>query len=177
LSPGPERTRSARFFFALWPGKSAREELAEWSRELHAVCGGRAPQPQDLHLTLAFVGTVPPERIGDLERAAAEATPRAGALVLDRPGFWKHNRIAWAGASTVPAELESQVRDLRGALSRNGIACDAKGFVPHVTLLRDAREPRAMPALDPIRLDFGGFVLAWSSPRAGGARYEILRSW
>jgi RNA 2',3'-cyclic 3'-phosphodiesterase len=175
LSPAPER--GARLFFALWPDAAGRDALAAWSRELRAVCGGRAPHPQDLHLTLAFLGSVGADRVGAIERAAAEVAPRAAALVLDSPGYWKHNRIVWAGASTMPPELESLVLDLRGALARSGIAFDAKRFVSHVTLLRDAREPASLPLLEPVRWDVEGFALAGSSQRPGGARYEILRSW
>lgn len=177
MSPAAERGEGGRrLFFALWPGEDVRARLAAWSRELHALCGGRAPLAQDLHLTLAFLGRVPDGRIGEVERAAGEVSPRAVTLILDRPGFWKHNRIAWAGASSVPAELEGLVRGLRHALTRFRIAFDPKPFVPHVTLLREAREPRALPALEPICWDLDAFVLAGPSARGGG-RYEVIRSW
>jgi 2'-5' RNA ligase len=161
----------------LWPGDAVREQLAAWSRELRAVCGGRAPRPEDLHLTIAFLGQVPRDRIGEIERAAGSVAPRAATLVLDRPNYWKHNRIAWAGASAAPAELDRMAFELRDALTRSAIAFDAKPFVSHVTLLRDARAPGALPALAPIRWEVDGFVLAESSPRPGGGRYEILRAW
>jgi len=177
LSPGAEHARAARLFFALWPGEGARAELTAWSRELHRLCGGRAPHARDLHLTLAFLGSVPAERVEAVERAAEDVVARASTLVLDQPGYWKHNRIVWAGASVVPAELDTLAAELREALARAAVAFDAKRFVSHVTLLRDAREPRAMPALVPIRWDLEGFALARSSSRANGARYEVLRSW
>jgi 2'-5' RNA ligase len=68
------------------------------------------------------------------------------------------------------------VRGLRHALTRSRIAFDPKPFVPHVTLLREARESRALPAPEPIRWDLEGFVLAGPSARGGG-RYEVIRSW
>jgi 2'-5' RNA ligase len=154
-----------------------RAAVAVWSRELRALCGGRAPQPQDLHLTLAFLGSVESDRIGAIESAAGEVRPPKATLVLDRPGYWKHNRIVWAGASSVPAEIENLALELRGALARSRIAFDAKRFVSHVTLLRDAREPPSLPALEPIRWDVESFVLAGSRQRPGGSRYEVLRTW
>jgi len=177
LSPAAERGEGGRrLFFALWPGEGVRARLADWSRELHALCGGRAPPAQDLHLTLAFLGQVSARNVGQVERAAQEVSPQAATLVLDRPGFWKHNRIAWAGTSSAPAELDSVARGLREALARFRIAFDPKPFVPHVTLLREAREPRSLPALEAIRWDLDGFVLAGPSARGGG-RYEIIRRW
>ena len=154
-----------------------RARLAQWSHELQLACGGRPTRAENLHLTLAFLGSVDPGRVADAERAAGEVVPRAASLVLDRPGFWKHNRIAWAGASSVPGELDAMVGELRQALRRSRVDFDSKAFVSHVTLLRDAREPRAMPELEPIRWDCDGFVLARSVTQPGGSRYEVLSAW
>jgi 2'-5' RNA ligase len=175
LRPGTERGE-ARLFFALWPGEEVRDRLGCWSRALRELCGGRATQARDLHLTLAFLGSVAADRIGEVERAAAEAVAKPATLILDHPGFWKHNRIVWAGASSAPAALEDLARTLREALTRAGVAFDPKGFVSHVTLLRDARAPAALPRLEPIPWELDGFVLA-SSAMTAGTRYRILRAW
>jgi len=166
-----------RLFFALWPDDAVRAELAHWSRELHALCGGRATPPGNLHLTLAFLGGVEDARVAEVERAAGEVSPRVVSLVLDRPGYWKHNRIAWAGASAPPPELGAFVAELREALRRAEIRFDAKPFVSHATLLRDAREPRAIPELAPIEWRLSGFALVQSVTLPRGSRYEVRRSW
>jgi 2'-5' RNA ligase len=163
-----------RLFFALWPGEEVRARLARWSRELRASCGGRPVPAQRLHMTLAFLGSLEAERIAEAERAASEVVARAMSLVLDQPGYWKHNRIVWAGASAPPPALEGLVLELRGALARSRIAFDPKPFAAHVTLLRDARKPRAMPVLEPIRWEVEGFALLRSQLEGG---YEILSSW
>ena len=166
-----------RLFFALWPDDGVRAQLAGWSRELHALCGGRPTRPENLHVTLAFLGSVEEARVAEVERAAGTVRPRACPLILDQPGYWKHNRIAWAGASVVPAELEALVADLRGALTKSGIGFDSKGFVSHVTLLRDSREPKVMPELKPIEWKIEGFALVQSVTLPRGSRYEVLQSW
>ena len=166
-----------RLFFALWPDDEVRAQLERWSRELHALCGGRATPTENLHVTLAFLGSVEEARVAEVERAAGEVTLRTVSLVLDRPGYWKHNRIAWAGASMVPPGLEALVLELRGALLKSQIRFDAKSFASHVTLLRDAREPKVMPTLDPIPWKVDGFALVQSVPLPRGSRYEIRRSW
>jgi len=166
-----------RLFFALWPDDEVRAQLERWSRELHALCGGRATPTENLHVTLAFLGSVEEARVAEVERAAGEVTLRTVSLVLDQPGYWKHNRIAWAGASVVPPELEALVSELRGALLKSQIRFDAKSFASHVTLLRDAREPKGMPALDPISWKVDGFSLVQSVTLPRGSRYEVLKSW
>jgi len=166
-----------RLFFALWPDDEVRARLTRWSRELHALCGGRATRPENLHVTLAFLGSVEEARVAEVERAAGEVAPRAVSLVLDLPGYWKHNRIAWAGASAVPPGLEALVSELRGALAKSQIRFEAKSFVSHATLLRDAREPAAMPALGPIEWRLDGFALVQSVSLPQRSRYEIRKSW
>jgi 2'-5' RNA ligase len=166
-----------RLFFALWPDDLVRARLEAWSRELHAACGGRPTRPENLHVTLAFLGSVEDARVGEIERTAAEVPPCAATLVLDRPGYWKHNRIVWAGASAVPRALDALVADLRSALARSEIGVDSKGFVSHVTLLRDAREPGGMPALEPIEWKLDGFVLVRSVALPRGSRYEVMKAW
>ena len=166
-----------RLFFALWPDDAVRVELARWSRELHALCGGRATLPGNLHVTLAFLGGVEDAQVAEVERAASEVAPKTVSLMLDQPGYWKHNRIAWAGASVVPPELEALVSELRGALAKSQIRFDAKSFVSHVTLLRDAREPAPMPALAPVEWRLDGFALVQSVSLSQGSRYEIRKSW
>ncbi len=138
-----------RLFFALWPDEAVRAQLAHWARELHAVCGGRPTRPENLHVTLAFLGNVEDARVAEVERAASEVTPCSTSLVAE----------------------------LRSALARSRIAFDSKGFVSHVTLLRDAREPREMPALDPIEWRLDGFALVRSVALPQGSRYEIRNSW
>jgi 2'-5' RNA ligase len=166
-----------RLFFALWPDDEVRGRIARWSRELRAFSGGRPVAVKKLHMTLVFLGSVEEGRIEEVERAAGEVAPRAISLVLDQPGYWKHNRIVWAGASAPPPELEALVLELRNALSGSHIGFDPKPFAAHVTLLRDARERRQLPELEPIRWEVNGFVLLRSRLQAGGGGYDMLRSW
>ena len=163
-----------RLFFALWPDESVRAALADRAAALHALCGGRSTRTENLHLTLAFLGNVDDRRVAEIEHAAGEVAPRKASLLLDRIGFWK--RLAWAGASAVPGQIEGLVLELRDALTRSRIDFDPKPFVPHVTLLRDARQPREMPVVAPIAWNLDGFVLV-RSPAGRGAAYEVLDSW
>lgn len=163
-----------RLFFALWPDESVRAALADRAAALHAVCGGRPTRSGNLHLTLAFLGNVDDRRVAEVGHAAGEVAPRAAILLLDRIGFWK--RLAWAGASAVPGPIEELVLDLRDALTRSRIDFDPKAFVPHVTLLRDARQPQEIPTFAPILWNVDGFALV-RSPAGRGAAYEVLDSW
>jgi RNA 2',3'-cyclic 3'-phosphodiesterase len=166
-----------RLFFALWPDAAVRANLAAWGTALHGACGGRPTRSANLHLTLAFLGDTPVARGEELTRVAATVVPRRFELVLDQPGYWKHNRIAWAGASADPPALTGMVGALRGVLAEAGFRFDAKPFVSHVTLLRKAHAPGEMPVLAPIVWRGSGFALVRSVPGPDGSNYVVDGAW
>jgi RNA 2',3'-cyclic 3'-phosphodiesterase len=160
-----------RLFFALWPNAVTRARLDRWGQALHEVCGGRRTRADNLHLTLAFLGNVADARLAEVEAAMARVAPRRFLLTLDQPGHWKKNGIAWAGTSAVPAELEALAAELRASLAAASLPFDPQPFAVHVTLLRDARAPAAMPALEPIAWPVDGYALVASA----GGRYDLRK--
>ena len=129
---------------------------------------------ENLHITLAFLGQVDAARLDDIVAAARSVQARRFMLRMDQPGYWKHNRIAWLGASQVPAELEAMVAELRSALEAGRIAFDPKPFVAHVTLLRNARPPSdEWPALAVVHWPVSGFALVSSERDASGTHYRV----
>jgi 2'-5' RNA ligase len=166
-----------RLFFALWPDDPTRERLADWTRAIHRESGGRAMRPENVHLTLAFLGNTDPAARPAVEAAAARVTPRAFTLRIDEAGYWRHNQIAWAGAHEVPPELAALVADLRAALLEARVPFDAKPFVAHLTLIRKARPGFRMPRFVPIDWLVRDFVLVQSVTGPDGSRYEVAKRW
>jgi 2'-5' RNA ligase len=162
-----------RLFFALWPDARARDALEAWARRAQSVCGGRLMRPRNLHFTLAFLGDVPAARLEALVTAAGAVPARDLRIDVDRVAYWSHNRIVWAGAAAVPAALAALVDGLRAALDGAGFRHDARPFVPHVTLLRDAR-PAPLPPFAGVQWASEAFVLVRSVP---GQDYAILHEW
>jgi len=162
-----------RLFFALWPDAAARSALSRYAKDAQDACGGRVMRPPNLHVTLAFIGDVDAARLGAILAAADKVTPRRFLLDVDRVEYWRHNRIVWAGASIVPDALGAFVDELRGALDAARIAYDRKPYVPHVTLLREARAA-PLPAFAAVPWPAEAFVLVKSVP---GADYAIVREW
>jgi 2'-5' RNA ligase len=174
---GDAAAKPLRLFFALWPDDATRRALAEWSRRIHRVTDGRATRAEAIHQTLVFLGDCEPARLADVEAAAGRVRLRRFELVLDRAGLWNHNRIAWAGATVVPPELDALVTGLRAALADAHLAFDPKPFVPHITLVRKARPGAVLPALAPIRWSVIDFALVRSMQRTHGSDYAIQRRW
>jgi 2'-5' RNA ligase len=169
--------RPLRLFFALWPDDAVRAALAGRAAAIQRVAGGRATRAESIHLTVAFLGDCDPARLPALKSAAAAVRVRPFELVLDETGFWKHNRIAWAGAAQVPAALETLVAELRAALAAAQFAFDPKPFVPHLTLVRKAHAGFALPRPAPVRWRVSDFALVRSAPAAAGSDYVVEGRW
>ena len=165
-----------RVFFALWPDDLVRRRLGVWARAAHARCGGRLMRERNIHLTIAFLGDTDAARMDALAGAVADVAPRRFTLTIDRTAYWKHNRIVWAGTDQVPPALEALVGDLRGALDAAGFRYDAKPFVPHVTLVRNARHA-PLPPLDAVDWRVAAFVLVRSVQGERGSDYEVVAEW
>ena len=108
---------------------SALTELQEDLRRNGAE--GNFTRPENLHLTLAFIGEYGnPEDVFDI----MEEIPFS-PVTLQIDGFW-HLRELYLLKMAADTELENYVRRLRKALSDHGIPFDRKKFSPHITLIR-----------------------------------------
>jgi 2'-5' RNA ligase len=165
---------SARLFFALWPAISVRNELAAWQRKLQAGGNAYVLRPWTLHLTLAFLGTTPIEQFDAVKDAAAGARGKAVDLLLDKAGFWPHNHIVWVGSTAPPLALLELQATLTSRLATAGVIFDKQEFNPHVSLLRNVRNPKAVWTQAEVIWPARDFVLVESKPGRDGSRYEIM---
>ena len=170
------KSDTLRLFFALWPDDATRDALNRTGKWLHQHWGGRRMRADTLHITLAFLGSVPAERLDVLVGCADTVKTGAFELVLDQAGYWRHNRIGWLGASETPPQHFELVSALNAALQAAGFSVDARPHVPHVTLLRKSAGGE-VPACVPVSWPIRDFVLVRSSTESDGAHYEVVRHW
>jgi 2'-5' RNA ligase len=162
---------SERLFLALWPPTTVRAALAA----LLPAVQGRRVQPGNLHITMVFLGQQPRARIPALQAVARQFAMPATMLVIDQLGYFKRNRIAWAGMQHPPPELLAAQRELADQLKQAGFEFDHSGtFRPHITLARDADAPD-VTQIAPILWQPARIVLVSSRPGAtGGVAYKVL---
>jgi 2'-5' RNA ligase len=165
-----------RLFFALWPDSRVRENLEGYFPLLRG-CGGRKVPPQNLHITLAFLGSVDANTRDCLIAAADEIELPSFAMQLDQLGFWRRPQVVWLGSEELPPELADLVGALKKAMLTCGLEPESRPFRIHLTLMRKAhRGPREqnIPRLDwPVE----HFALVASETRPEGASYQVLKSW
>jgi RNA 2',3'-cyclic 3'-phosphodiesterase len=165
-----------RCFFAVWPDAAAVDKLHRVASSAHQRCGGRIMYRDTLHLTLAFLGDIPVARVAEAKRVADRTAAEPFDLTIDRLGYWRHNRILWAGGA-VPPRLTFMADALAEGLRAAGFTLDIRPFAPHVTLLRDADCAETPDLPKPINWPVREFVLAESYRGREGARYEAIGRW
>ena len=143
--PGKTGIRS---FVAVELTDEVRQALAAVQRDLKAQAPpgvARWTRPDSIHLTLQFLGDVPPDRVeavaGALRAACAGrasfAFELAGGGVFPNPS---RPRVVWVGVvepSGALAALQQRVGELLAPL---GFPPEERGFTPHLTIGRAARD-------------------------------------
>lgn len=165
-----------RVFFALWPNGEVRAALDQLARQ-HARHNGRAVVPENLHITLAFVGGVSAEQRACMEAAAATVAAPTFAVTLDNLGFWLRPKILWAGARVMPPELTELVSALNIVLIPCGYRPESRPFQVHVTLARKAQRPPAVRHIPPIVWSADAFCLVESVAGEEGSEYRVIGRW
>lgn len=167
---------AARLFFALWPDAGVRDAILAVRQGFNAEAA-RPLHPDDLHLTLAFLGSQPPDKLPCIESVGAAVRATAPVICLDRLGGWAGPRVSWLGAPSSPA-LTALVDQLWQGVARCGLSREPRAFCPHVTLHRKIRAIPERRLSAPIVWHPSSFVLAESVPAAGaGPRYRVRRRW
>ena len=123
-----------RLFIAIQLSEGMRQAicaLQERFRENGVT--GKYTRPENLHLTLAFIG----EYADTGYVLDAIGSVRLTPFTIRLQGLGAFNDLWWVGlADSEP--LRAYVRALRHALADAGIPFDRKGFKPHITILRRA---------------------------------------
>ncbi len=124
-----------RLFVALALPQETRVRLRHLAT---ALPGARWLPPENLHLTLRFLGEMPGHRAEELDDALAALRGRGFSLQLSGVGcFEKAGRVQalWAGAER-SQPLEHLQTKIETAVKRIGFGPERRRFTPHVTLAR-----------------------------------------
>src|SRR5262245_282515 len=168
---------TARLFFAAWPAPSVQDALHDVAQRFQRESGGRVVAARNIHLTLAFLGDVRRYRLPQIEAAAARLSGSSYELVIDRVEYWRHNRILWAAVECCPDSLCELVAGLSSELRGLGFTSEDRPYVPHITLLRNARSRPANSMIASITWPVHDLALIESVPDGGQRVYKVLHRW
>ncbi|SRR6266478_1185653 len=178
-----------RLFVALEIPSSVRENLADLLRSLRAASPQtRWVRPENLHVTLKFIGEVSEAKSSAIRYALAGVRSEQPVTLDFRGlGFFpneKHPRVFWAGIAASP-NLKILAEEMERATKKLGIPPEKRTFSPHLTLAR-FEPPRIAEQLrvaiqENAAHDFGSlrtnqFHLIKSKLKPSGAEYTTVKS-
>jgi len=171
-----------RLFLAIEMPAEIKEILSTLRKDMPGV---RWVPPEQLHLTLLFLGELAPENLDRLCNALAAIAIPPFTLTFDRTGCFPRPaapRILWAGIKPQPA-LSRLVLLVREAAADCGVIVEEKPFSPHITLAR-IKQPNPCPVTDfsgrlitdkKLSLPVDRFILCQSTLAPQGAIHEAIR--
>ncbi|MBL3598400.1 MAG: RNA 2',3'-cyclic phosphodiesterase [gamma proteobacterium endosymbiont of Lamellibrachia anaximandri] len=166
-----------RLFFGLWPERKVRDRLVRVGRQF-GEAGGRQHHPDDLHMTLVFLGKVTEQQLPCVKSVADAVDVERFSLVLNRMGYWPRPRILWCGPEKAPDVLNDLVAELKQGLQSCGFEAEQRTYKPHVTLLRKMRGGESGLLEPSIEWEAREFVLASSGNGPDTpSRYRIIGRW
>jgi 2'-5' RNA ligase len=166
-----------RLFFALWPTEALREQIGS---AVQPILDGRKARPIpliNLHITLAFLGSVPEAALADILAAANQTSADRFDFTIDHLETWRRSHIACLTIEPTPAPLAVLVERLRFSLLARKVEADQKEFKAHVTVARDWREEGLERRVGPFVWSAEEFVLVESQAGSTGSQYSIVQRW
>lgn len=169
-------SETLRLFFALWPQMETSLKLYDLAGKLLRG-DGRRVTPENIHLTLAFLGSVPSSFGRCAEQVPGAIRGESFTMTLGQIGCWSQSGILWAGPTHVPKALLQLVQALNAGLTICGYVPEKRPYTAHLTLARKVRHCQEKQPIEPLTWDVRQFCLVQSQTYAEGVRYEILRTW
>lgn len=168
-----------RLFVGLALPESHRRQLSMLS---HGIEGARWVDPQNLHITLRFIGEIDEDVAEDIANALDNVTAEPFSVTLKGLGtFGQPPHALWAGVEDAPTgALAALHATIESIVVRQGLEPEHRKFTPHATLARFKKTVNVMRvaqmleasgdvALEPF--DVSGFTLFQSHLTPQGAHY------
>jgi 2'-5' RNA ligase len=172
-------------FFALWPASALQQSFAETTQSVVLAAGGRPVPPENFHVTLAFLGSVPDARISQVAAlgadVASQVTQPGLGVTLDTIEYWQKPKVVVATAGLPAAESAPLVNVLAGALKSRLTDAgftpeETPEFHPHVTLARKIAHPIQSIGIQPVLWSFTNVALVDSRTEPKGSVYTVLQT-
>jgi 2'-5' RNA ligase len=181
----------SKLFFALWPDDETRQELEQLSLAIQAA-GFKPVQPQNLHVTLVFLGNVDSSAELLVKQSVAGISAEPFELTFDQLSYWSGPQILCltcqqpakadcmdaGGRATHGAVAESMTlaTALDAAVASCGIQTDKRPYLPHITL---ARHAKYLPdiKIKPVVWRAESFCLVESCSEPDGVQYKVIQQW
>ena len=174
-----------RIFMGISLSTEVREYVADIAENLsRQVPEVRWVKPENLHVTLKFIGNCGNDRLGGLIDAMKEAalylplTLKIGGI----GGFPSQSsaRVIWVGAEDEKNKIDGLFKALERGTEKLGFVSEKRNYTPHITVGRAKKKPVHLPngigsiAGRGLMLEVRDIVLFRSVLKKTGAEYSVV---
>lgn len=171
-----EATR--RLFVALWPSDELRHQIEHETRHAARHSGGRVIPTRNLHITLAFLGSVTEAQVAEAVACVRETNVPTFEVILGELKFWARQALLCLEPAETDqvgaAALTELVGRLHTALRAKGFAIERRPFRAHLTLARDVRREREFKPIKQLHWQVHRMELVESKTLSRGSEYTVL---
>jgi 2'-5' RNA ligase len=178
LPASVEGRERLRLFCALRLPPGTVEELARWQSEAFGRAGAaRVLGREQLHVTLAFLGSRPAGELDAIGSELREAARAAQPATLTVKGYRETRSVGMLVLDDEDGRATSLAGDLHERLERLGVyERERRPWLPHLTVIRFRERPRLQPELSELRFSPSDAAVYMSTLRPSGAQYSVLES-
>ena len=172
---GDERLRL--FLGFRLPAVAARA-LVDWERRELEARGVRLVGEENLHITIAFLGSRPAAEVGALADALRAAVEGVARPVVSAVRYRETRSVGMLVLDDEEGRATRIAEEVHGRLERLGVyEPESRQWLPHVTVIRFRERPRFNPTIPDLgRVTLSDAAVYMSRLRPTGAQYEVVES-
>ncbi|MEP6910340.1 MAG: RNA 2',3'-cyclic phosphodiesterase [Actinomycetota bacterium] len=168
-----------RLFLGFRLPDATSQRIADWQRgELGAPERARLVPEENLHVTIAFLGSRPAVEVDSIAGALHAAARRATRPVLTPVRYRETRSVGMLVFEDLDGHAAQVAADVHARLAALGVyEPEKRPWLPHVTVVRFREQPRLrppIPDLGPVVMSDAAVYI--SRLRPTGAQYEVLES-
>jgi len=167
-----------RLFLGFRLPDAAALALATWEREQLSAERVRLVPVENLHVTIAFLGSRPAGEVEAIAGALRESVAGVARPVLTPVRYRETRSVGMLVLEDEEGRATRIAESAHGRLATLGVyEPEARTWLPHVTVVRFRERPRlrpAIPDLGPVTMSDAAVYM--SRLRPDGAQYEVLES-
>jgi RNA 2',3'-cyclic 3'-phosphodiesterase len=167
-----------RLFLGFRLPESVAEAVSRWQRDElpgHAV---RPVSRENLHVTIAFLGSRPADEVGSIADALRAAAEVAAPPVLTPQRYRETRSVGMLVFDDDDERATRIAEDAHRRLAELGVyEPERRSWLPHLTVVRFRERPRlgpSIPDLGPVTMSDAAVYM--SRLRPTGAQYEVVES-